>query len=175
MATTAKKRTKIPVKPRLPRRKLPINVGNPQEHRNWCWAACSEAVLGFRRRPESQSHLADSVPRLGGGCSTAPLPVPCDQMLTSAEITTLLTARLPTPQQTRKISERTLSDELAAGRPVMVGFSWGHVYLVYGTVGPSFMVYDPAGAAKGDLSYAQLATYHDDDDDNVWSHSWTGL
>jgi hypothetical protein len=175
MATTEKKRTKLPVKPRLARRALHINLGHGQEHRNWCWAACSEAVLDFRRRPESQSHLADSVPRLGGGCSRSPLPVPCDQMLLSFEITTLLTARLPTTQQTRKISEQTLSNELGAGRPVMVGFSWGHVCLVYGTVGPLFMVYDPAGAAKGDISYAQLATYHDDDGDNVWSHSWTGL
>jgi hypothetical protein len=175
MTTSEKKRTKIPVKTRLARRRLPINLGNGQEHRNWCWAACSEAVLDFRRRPESQSHLADSVPRLGGGCSQAPLPVPCDQMLTSVEITTLVKARIATTQQTGKISERTLSDELGAGRPVIAGFSWGHVVLVYGTVGPLFMVYDPAGAAKGDQSYAQLATYHDDDGDNVWSHSWTGL
>jgi len=175
MAPTEKKRTKLPVKPRFARQALRIDVSTPQEHRNWCWAACSEAVLDFRRRPESQSHLANSVPRLGGGCSHSPLPLPCDQMLTSVEITALLTARLPTIQQTRKISEQTLSNELAAGRPVIVGFSWGHVCLIYGTFGPSFMVYDPAGAARGDLSYAQLATYHDDDGENVWSHSWTGL
>jgi hypothetical protein len=167
--------TKVPVRARPVRSVIPINVAKGQEHANWCWAACSQSVLDLRGQRVSQGALADDVPRLGGHCTLLPLPVPCDDGVTSAELTALLSRRLPTVVNAGVLSEAELTAELTSvpPRPVIIAFDWGHAGVVYGTSGNKFLFYDPLGPTIGEQSFSALNSYGPGA--QTWSESWKGL
>ena len=171
-------RTRLRREPPLTRI-LPIDVSAPQEQLNWCWAACLQAVLGYRDRPTTQRALANEISRLRGSCCVAPLPKECNQGATPEEFTKLLLARSPGSRHVAgALSEEELSEELKHERPVIIGYTWAHVCLVYGRAGNKFLFYDPRGPAPlpptvGSQSYAAVTRYGSDSP--TWNNSWVGL
>jgi hypothetical protein len=171
-------RTQVRRKPALTQI-VPIDVSAPQEQLNWCWAACLQAVHGFRDRPTTQCALANAIPRLRGGCCAAPLRKECNEGATPDEFTKLLLACSPGSRHlARALTEVELSDELKNGRPVVIGYTWAHACLVYGRVGNKFLFYDPRGPAPspptvGGQSYAALTRYGSASP--TWNNSWVGL
>jgi len=151
-----------------------IDTTIQQERSCWCWAACVQVVMKSRGVRYSQRKLASRIPRLADACCRTPLPKSCDVGLTDQEITDLFRAvGLLAVERTGPLNEASLDAALANGRPVAVGFRWGHMCLVYGREKGKYLMYDPLGPASGALTRTEITNYGQGSSN--WQTSWTGL
>jgi hypothetical protein len=148
-----------------------------QEQSYWCWAACVQLDLGYRGRAVAQCALANSVPRLGGGCCGAPLPSACDGGLYDGEVDAVFHEfGIASQRVDAALSAQAVKGELGALGPVGVGLSWGHMVMLYGwnpaPSGDLFLLYDPLGPANGTISHSDIVNYGGS---GSWVTSWKKL
>jgi hypothetical protein len=155
--------------------RLAADVGvTPQSQRHWCWAACAEAISRFYAETSSwtQCTIADAVLGKGDCCQGSR---DCDRPRCVYEAL----------EQTRNLAWRRdgacsrseVLSELRAGRPLVLRIQWGskprgHFVILDGYRPPGiFLVRDPAGARRLELSWRRLK--HRYDGLGWWTHTYT--
>jgi len=114
-----------------------------QEKSNWCWAACSQAILEYYGTYVTQTQIADYA--VNGANQTYPL---CSNSLSGIDgILKHFDAILSTCRKAYAFFKSEIQQEIDAGRPIQIGILWwaggGHAVVIRGIVGDYLYIMDP--------------------------------
>jgi hypothetical protein len=150
-----------------------------QEQTEWCWAACAQMVsVYYGNAGLQQSDLANRLFGLSV-CSLVPGSSLCNRMALMSDICNVYKGLGRTSTFVpNAVPFGTLQQEINAGRPVQVGFSWsggGHLALVCGwdinSIGPFLRVNDPQYGSGG-VYYSNLVAAYGL---GSWQFTWLSI
>ena len=161
---------------------LGVNRIAQDDHTLLCWAACATMVAQFYQRAATLRTVVERARPDLGSCGDLDA---CNVGCTEADVLRVYGLFAITGNLSQQpLSESDLQKELAARRPVEIGYgscvagaSSGHLIIVSGfhagTDSISFLVDDPEPAGTGTASYQGLLT--DPNGGLCWRRTWSNL
>jgi hypothetical protein len=147
-----------------------------QEQDQWCWAACSEAILEYYRTIKTQTQIAQYG---ANGVNTwnwlydsspADNPNPGDPPRNGIDLILLYFAKLATTHYDNSISQPALSTQINLRRPSTIRWGWdsggGHFVVARGIEGNNVYLMDPWNGPT-------INTYDWVVRDSSHTHTWT--
>jgi hypothetical protein len=131
-----------------------LNV--PQRYQvmnQWCWAACSQAVMEYYGKSYTQYDIADYGTCMVNtwnwiwGSSSWDDPNPGDPPRNGINLILRYFANLPSTRYTNSLLESAVKTQIDAGRPFVVRWEWdtggGHFVVARGLVDDNMYLMDP--------------------------------
>lgn len=161
---------------------LGVNRIPQDDHTLLCWAACTTMVAQFYQRAATLRAVVERARPDLGSCANLDI---CNIACTEADVLRVYGLFQITGNLSQDpLSQSDLQQELAARRPVEIGYGScvagnlsGHLIIVSGfyvvTDGITFLVDDPEPAGKGTASYQGLLK--DQNGGLCWRRTWSKL
>jgi hypothetical protein len=124
-----------------------------QEQDQWCWAACSQAILEYYRTIKTQTQIAQygtngvNTWNWYYGSSAADNPNPGDPPRNGINLILLHFAKLATTHYANSLAESSVKSQIDARRPFVIRWAWdsggGHFVVARGLVSDNMYLMDP--------------------------------
>jgi Papain-like cysteine protease AvrRpt2 len=152
----------------------------PSAQEEWCWAACAQMLAYYFQNALTDQCTFAKLLFPGTDCCGA--PAACDQPIDLSNVTALFPSFGKSATfLSAPIEFGDIQSEIAAGRPVQVGYQWStqgnHVAVIAGVsednIGPLVYVNDPDPQfANGWVYYSNLKLAYGL---GTWQWTWTSI